>query len=51
MIKLYKILNKSLLNKLDPRYFGRTHLFNGEYTLFGLAHTQNNGDIFHYLHY
>ena len=40
----YEVLNKFLLNKLDPRQFGRRTLCSSDYTQIGLAHTQKDGD-------
>ena len=40
----YEVLNKFLLNKLDPRQFGRRTLCSSEYTQIGLAHTSREGD-------
>ena len=40
----YEVLNKFLLNKLDPRQFGRKTLCSSDYTQIGLSHTQKDGD-------
>ena len=40
----YEVLNKLLLNKLDPRQFGRRTLCSSDYTQIGLSHTQKDGD-------
>jgi len=40
----YEVLNKFLLNKLDPRQFGRRTLCSSDYTQIGLAHTLKDGD-------
>ena len=40
----YEVLNKILLNKLDPRQVGRRTLCSSDYTQIGLAHTQKDGD-------
>ena len=40
----YEVLNKFLLNKLDPRQFGRRTLCSSDYTQIGLAHTSREGD-------
>ena len=40
----YEVLNKFLLNKLDPKQFGRRTLCSSEYTQIGLAHTSREGD-------
>ena len=40
----YEVLNKFLLNKLDPRQFGRKTLCSSDYTQIGLAHTSREGD-------
>ena len=42
----YEVLNKFLLNKLDPRQFGRKTLCSSDYTQIGIAHTQRDGDNF-----
>jgi len=40
----YEVLNKFLLNKLDPRQFGRKTLCSGDFTQIGLGHTLKDGD-------
>jgi Ca2+-binding EF-hand superfamily protein len=40
----YEVLNKFLLNKLDPRQFGRKTLCSSDFTQIGLAHTLKDGD-------
>ena len=40
----YEVLNKFLLNKLDPRQYGRRTLCSSDYTQIGLAHTLKDGD-------
>ena len=40
----YEVLNKLLLNKLDPRQVGRKTLCSSDVTQIGLAHTQKDGD-------
>ena len=40
----YEVLNKFLLNKLDPRQFGRRTLCSSDYTQIGLSHTSREGD-------
>ena len=42
----YEVLNKFLLNKLDPRQFGRRTLCSSDMTKIGLAHTQKDGENF-----
>ena len=40
----YEVLNKMLLNKLDPQQFGRRTLCSDEFTQIGVAHTLKDGD-------
>ena len=40
----YEVLNKFLLNKLDPRQFGRKTLCSSDFTQIGLGHTLKDGD-------
>jgi len=40
----YEVLNKFLLNKLDPRQFGRRTLCSSEITQIGIAHALKDGD-------
>ena len=40
----YEVLNKFLLNKLDPRQYGRRTLCSSDYTQIGLAHALKDGD-------